>query len=434
MSDMTIERPLEDRKKKTMQYRVLIYTVACLSYFFVYFHRTSSAVMVPELSSAFGILPASMGVLGSIYFYGYALAQLPAGLLADRFGARMTMTAFMLIAGVGAVLFGMAPTFQTALVGRFFVGLGVGFIYVPIMRLLADWYKRNEFATYSGILLAVGNVGALASAAPLVYMMNGMGWRKSMVLVGMISIVIAILTYLIVRNNPKEINGATMDEVENRPVVAQTGKSLSMFEGIKQVAKSYSFWAITLYLAFLYGTIMGFQGLWAGPYLTTVYGLTKTEASKILTLIPMGMIIGCPLSGYLADKLFKSKKQVVLLGGLIYLAIWIVLVMFPSGMSTPLLKGLMFAYGLFGGFFVVIYAHLKENMPANLVGTAIGLLNMIVFFFGAVFQQIMSIIVGGHTADGIIELQGFRNAFTFCLAALVVCIGIYLTQRNKEVA
>lgn len=306
MSELSMKRMLEMRQGVTMSYRRIIYVVACLSYFFVYFHRTSSAVMVPELSNTFGILPASMGVLGSIYFYGYALAQLPAGILSDRFGARRTMSVFMFMAGVGAIIFGVAPSFQTAVFGRFLVGLGVGFIYVPIMRLLADWYSKNEFATYSGILLAVGNAGSLASAAPLVLLMGNLGWRKSMMLVGGISILISILTYIVVRNNPKEIDGATIAEIENRSEIKSV-ESLTLREGIGQVIKSYSFWAITIYLAFLYGTIMGFQGLWAGPYFMTVYGMTKASASNLLTLIPIGMIIGCPLAGLLADKLFRTK-------------------------------------------------------------------------------------------------------------------------------
>lgn len=432
MSELSMKRMLEMRQGVTMSYRRIIYVVACLSYFFVYFHRTSSAVMVPELSNTFGILPASMGVLGSIYFYGYALAQLPAGILSDRFGARRTMSVFMFMAGVGAIIFGVAPSFQTAVFGRFLVGLGVGFIYVPIMRLLADWYSKNEFATYSGILLAVGNAGSLASAAPLVLLMGNLGWRKSMMLVGGISILISILTYIVVRNNPKEIDGATIAEIENRSEIKSV-ESLTLREGIGQVIKSYSFWAITIYLAFLYGTIMGFQGLWAGPYFMTVYGMTKASASNLLTLIPIGMIIGCPLAGLLADKLFRTKKSVVVLGGAVYLSIWVLLVMVPSGLSLTFLKVLMFSYGLFGGFFVVIYAHLKENIPMNLVGTSIGLLNMTVFFFGAIFQQIMSLIVDRYTVDGVIGLDGFRASFIFCLGALICCMALYLTQRNKEV-
>ncbi len=432
MSELSMKGLSDERRKKTLSYRVVIYIVACLSYFFVYFHRTSSAVMVPELSTTFGILPASMGVLGSIYFYGYALAQLPAGILSDRFGARKTMSMFMLMAGVGAIIFGLSPTFRIAVIGRFFVGLGVGFIYVPIMRLLADWYRKNEFATYSGILLAIGNAGSLASAAPLVMLMSGMGWRKAMILVGIVSVVISVVTYLVVRNNPKEINGATISEIEG-VTEAPKMEIISLGESIGQIVKSYSFWAITLYLSFLYGTIMGFQGLWAGPYFMTIYGMTKASASQLLTLIPIGMIIGCPLAGVLADKVFKTKKSVVLLGGLVYLSIWVALVAVPSGLPVGLLKIMMFAYGLFGGFFVVIYAHLKENMPMNLVGTAIGLLNMIVFFFGAIFQQVMSLIVDRYMVDGVIALAGFRAAFMFCLGALIFCITLYMTQKNKEV-
>ncbi|HOV43868.1 MAG TPA: MFS transporter, partial [Syntrophothermus lipocalidus] len=193
--------------QKTLSYRYIIYLVVALAYFFVYFHRTSAAVMAPELTKAFNIAPTALGLFGSMYFYAYALGQLPAGILADRWGARKTMALFVFIAGIGAIIFGMAGTFSTALVGRFLVGFGVGFVYVPAMRILADWFKKNEFATYSGLLLAVGNIGSLASAAPLVALMAAIGWRNSMVSVGVISMVIAILAYLFIRNKPHEVGG-----------------------------------------------------------------------------------------------------------------------------------------------------------------------------------------------------------------------------------
>ncbi len=84
------------------------------------------------------------------------------------------------------------------------------------MRFLADWFKSTEFATYSGILLAVGNIGALAAAAPLVALMSGIGWRASMTAVGVVSIAVAVLAYLVIRNKPGEVGGATPAQIEGR--------------------------------------------------------------------------------------------------------------------------------------------------------------------------------------------------------------------------
>jgi len=420
--------------QKTLSYRYIIYLVVALAYFFVYFHRTSAAVMAPELTKAFNIAPTALGLFGSMYFYAYALGQLPAGILADRWGARKTMALFVFIAGIGAIIFGMAGTFSTALVGRFLVGFGVGFVYVPAMRILADWFKKNEFATYSGLLLAVGNIGSLASAAPLVALMAAIGWRNSMVSVGVISMVIAILAYLFIRNKPHEVGGASIPEIEGTVVAGTAGPSLGIGQALAIISRNYNFWTISVLFFILYGTIMGFQGLWAGPYLMNVYGMDKAAAGKVLSLIPLGMIFGCPLSGIISDRILKSRKKVVFGGTLIYLLTWIPLIWMTSTMSPAFLKVLFFVYGFFGGFFVVMYANLKENVDLQIQGTATGYLNVFVFVGGAVFQQVMAAIIAKYptTAAQLIPATAFKSAFLFCFVALIVGLVVYATQKEKS--
>lgn len=419
--------------QKTLSYRYVIYAVVALAYFFVYFHRTSAAVMAPELTKAFDLAPTALGLFGSMYFYAYALGQLPAGILADRWGARKTMSWFVGLAGLGAILFGLAGNFNTALVGRFLVGLGVGFVYVPAMRILADWFKKDEFATYSGLLLAVGNVGSLASAAPLVALMAAIGWRNSMIAVGIISIAIAVLDYAFIRNKPHEVGGASIPEIEGAVPVGPAPRPVGIGESLGIISKKWNFWTISVLFFILYGTIMGFQGLWAGPYLMNVYGMTKAEAGKYLSMIPIGMIIGCPLSGIISDKILKSRKKVVFGGTLIYLLAWIPFIWMIDSMSSGFLTVLMFIYGFFGGFFVVMYANLKENVDLQIAGTATGFLNVFVFVGGAVFQQIMAAIISKYptTAAGVIPVAAFKSAFLFCFVALIVGLAVYATQKER---
>ncbi|NLU49742.1 MAG: MFS transporter [Syntrophomonadaceae bacterium] len=419
--------------QKTLSYRYVVYVVVALAYFFVYFHRTSTAVMAPELTKAFDLAPTALGLFGSMYFYAYALGQLPAGILADRWGARKTMSLFVAIAGLGAILFGLSSTFNLALAGRFLVGLGVGFVYVPAMRLLADWFKKDEFATYSGLLLAVGNAGSLASAAPLVALMAAIGWRNSMIAVGIISLAIAALDYLFIRNKPHEVGGASIPEIEGNVPAGPPPRPVGIGESLGIIAKTYNFWTISVLFFILYGTIMGFQGLWAGPYLMNVYGMTKAEAGKLLMMIPIGMIIGCPLSGVISDKILKSRKKVVFGGTVVYLLTWIPLIWMIDSMSVGFLTVLMFLYGFFGGFFVVMYANLKENVDLQIAGTGTGFLNVFVFVGGAVFQQVMAAMIAKYpvTAAGVIPAAAFKSAFLFCFGALIVGLAVYATQKEK---
>ena len=425
----------QDMIQKTLKYRYVIYVVVALAYFFVYFHRTSTAVMAPELVKAFGIAPTALGLFSSMYFWAYALGQLPAGILADVWGARKTMSLFVLIAGIGAIVFGMAGSFNMALVGRFLVGLGVGFVYVPAMRILADWFKKDEFATYSGILLAIGNLGSLAAAAPLVALMGAIGWRSSMSSAGVISIVVAVLAYLFIRNKPRDVGGASIEQIQGLPAAGAGGAAISTTEGLKQICSSWNFWTITIMFFVFYGTIMGFQGLWAGPYLQNVFGMDKAAAGKMLMLMPIGMIFGCPLSGIISDKILKSRKKVVVIGSIIYTLTWIPLTFMGNSISTGLFSAILFLFGFFGGFFVVLYANTKENCDTQIAGTAVGFLNVFVFVGAATFQQIMGSIIAKYPvlASGLISPAAFKSAFMFCFIAMIVAIAIYLTQKEKAV-
>ncbi len=424
-----VQKASEAAVRKTLSYRYYIYAVITAAYFIIYFHRTSTAAMAPELVAAFGITPTAVGFIGSMYFYAYALGQLPAGILADRWGARKTLSLFVMLAGLGAIFLGQANNYGTVLAARFLVGLGSGFVFVSATRILSDWFKRNEFATYCGILTAIGNIGSLASTAPMIALMAFIGWRGAMTTVGLSSLVIAILLCLIVRNKPYEIGGASIADIENIPPVDTI--PLGIGESLKILVGKYNFWTIAVMFFVLYGTIMGFQGLWGGPFLMNVYHLTNAQAGKLLTMIPIGMIGGCLMVGILADRVVKSKKKVAMVGIFGYILTWIPLVFWIDSMSLSFIRVLLLLYGIFGGTFALMSGNLQENIDLRMTGTALGVLNFCAFSGGALYQQIMAAIIArAPVGNDIIAASGFKSAFTVCLVTLVIAWIIYLTQKD----
>jgi len=174
---MTLEK---SRVKKVLSYRWAVFGILAFAYFFVYFHRVSSAVVSNDLQIIFGVsTAASIALLSSVYFYAYTIMQLPSGLLTDNWGPRKTVSFFTLVAAAGAILTGIASTFETVIAGRLLIGVGVAMVYIPTMKILAAWYRKNEFASLSGILLAVGNIGALSAAGPLALMSDAWAGSRS---------------------------------------------------------------------------------------------------------------------------------------------------------------------------------------------------------------------------------------------------------------
>lgn len=423
----------QEKVNKTLTYRFIMLALIILMYFFVYLHRTSTAVMAPELVKDFGISPVQLGLFGSFYFYFYALLTLPTGLLVDRWGARNVISCWVL-AGIGAMVFAMATTFNGALAGRALIGMGVCFIFVPATKIVATWFKTNEFGTYSGVLLAVGNIGSLAAAAPLVAVMAAIGWRNTMWAVGIASVILAVLALFLIKNKPEDIGGVSIAEIEGIAPVETAAPVIGIGTALKQIWSNVNFWYLGILMFFFYGSMMGLQGLWGGPYLQHVYGFTKAQAGNYLMLIAAGMIVGCPLAGYLSDKVFKSRKKVLLGGAIGYTLCWIPFVFMIDSMSPVFLSVMLVLYGLFAGFFVINFANSKQLFSPALAGTAVASVNMFNFIGGALIQQVMSKIISIYpkVSATVYSTDGYRMAFLFCFIAMVISVLIY--TRHKEAA
>ena len=429
-------------KRKVLSYRWLAYVILSLVYFFVYFDRLAPAIVSPELVKAFHINAASLGLLSAAYFYPYAVMQFPSGLLSDYLGPRRAVSIFILIAGIGTVLFGMAQSYNIALIGRAVMGIGVAVVYIPVMKILAVWFRKHEFATLTGTLLTVGNIGALAASAPLAMLISYAGWRESFYYLGALTVILAILTYSFVRNKPQDMGLPTIEEIDGTGVAAVKGaqeEKIPPGRALKLAVTSRNFLPLTIYAFFVYGSMMGFQGLWGVPYMMDTYGFTKLVAGNVLMMWAVGMIFGCPIAGILSDRIFHNRRNVVLLGSATYTLLWLVLVLMPGSLNATSLSILFFAMGFTGGFFVVTYAQISELLPKQVAGTAIGVYNPWFFIGGALFQQVMGIILDSYGKVGkVFPVNAYRGTFILCFVGMIIgTLGVFFskdTMAKKSLA
>jgi len=431
--------------KRVLRYRWVVFATLAIIYFFVYFHRVSPAVMAKDLMTAFGVGAASIGLLGSVYFYAYALMQIPTGIMSDRIGPRKIVTIFTVVAAIGALLTGISTSFSGVVFGRLLIGIGVAVVYIPVMKVLAEWFRKNEFATGSGILLAVGNIGALSAAGPLAFLSANFGWQTVFVGLGVFTLVLAVLCYALVRDRPQEMGLPSIGEIEATEAVASHATSVSpsttaakeprqygLGESIKMILSERSFWPLAVWFFFMYGSLMAYQGLWAGPYFRDVLGWDKVMYGGLITLIGVGMVFGCPIGGYLADKVFKSRKKVLIVGTLVYTILWAVIWATAGSPNTLLYSVVYFLFGFFGGFFVVCYAQIKTLYPLSLAGTSTATLNFFPFFGGAVLQQVTSYVIASYgTIGGAYTLAGYKAAWLLLTVGMVIgTVCLFFTKER----
>ena len=337
--------------------------------------------------------------------------QFPAGLMADSLGPRKTATVFLLMASVGSILFGVSGTLQVAFCGRVMVGFGVSMVFIPTMKVLSQWFRAKEFAHMAGILNAVGGAGVLAATWALALMAMSLGWRMSFQLIGALTLVIAALIWLIVRDRPEDKGWPTIDEIDLKGEGELPGaKEIPLWEGARRVVSEKYFWPVAAWFFFDCGIFFGFGGLWGGPFLMHVYDMTRAEAGAVLGMIAWGMILGSPLLGYVSDKILKSRKKLLVICNLVLVLEFAVLNIFPTGFSRPALYIFFFIFSMSASAIVVIgFTTTKELFPVEIAGTSVGTVNLFPFLGGAVFMPVLGLILDAYpkSSEGGYALEGY---------------------------
>jgi sugar phosphate permease len=420
-----------DGMRKTLRYRHVIFSVLGLGYIIVFFHRLCPAVLAVDMMEDLHAGGTLIGILGSAYFYPYALMQLPAGLLSDSWGARKSAAIFLSIAFIGSILLGAAPSVFWAIAGRALVGLGVSMLFVPAMKVLSEWYNAQEFAVMSGFFMAIGGVGSLASAGPLAWMSAHIGWRLSFISVGILTLGIVLLVALLVRDRPADLGWPS--PVQHDGAVPQR---IGLMEGVGKVLSDFSFWPLAAW--FFFNTVIFFAlgGLWGGPYLMQAYHVSKATAGNILSMISIGIIIGSPGLSFLSNRIFKARKPLLIMASIMLAIIAAAMALFTARVPQFVLYLLFLGIGIFsGGVVAVGFTMAKELFPVQIAGTSIGLINLFPFVGGALFQPFIGYVLEqSGRINGAFTVSGYHRAMlVFLLCNLLAFFSsLFIKETVKK--
>jgi sugar phosphate permease len=405
--------------QKVLRYRWIIFWLLSGGYILVYFHRLCPAVVAVDMMEDLKTGGTLTGLLAAAYFYPYALMQLPAGLLSDSWGPRKTITVFFLVAFGGSILLGYATSAGSALAGRSLVGVGVAMLFVPTMKILAEWFRVREFALMTGILMAIGGLGSLIAAAPLAWLSVWIGWRLSFVVVGAFTLLLAALVWVVVRDRPADFGWPSPAEH-----LQSKADPIPLLEGMRKVLGCAAFWPLAAWFFFELAVFFSFGGLWGGPYLIQIHHMSKDQAAQVLSMLAFGMIAGSPLLSYASNTIFRGRKPVLVCSSLVTALMTGILAFRTGQISPPALYVIYLGLGIFSSAIVVIgFTANKELFPVQMAGTATGLVNLFPFAGGAVFQPTLGYLLERQgRIDGSFTLAGYQHAFV----ALFVCSVIAL--------
>jgi sugar phosphate permease len=340
------------------------------------------------------------------------------GIFSDTIGPRKTIAFLTIFSAIGSFLFGVALNFNMALFARLIIGVGVSGVWIPALKLFSVWYSKREYATMVGVLLAVGNVGAISASYPLALIVSDFGWRYAFYVIGIIAVFLALISWIFIRDSPAHYLNKNKEKSAVNKVSARQHLSKDV---IKLIFKNKDVWILSIWLFVVYGALLSYQGLWAYPYFRDVFNLSKAASGFILMFVSIGMLIGSPFVGYFSDKIMKSRKKVIIIWLSSFLLPWILISFFTARVNVSLLYLLSFWMGFFGCGNVVVFAIIKEQFPLEITGTVQSIVNVFPFVGAAFFQTFLGYIldrVGGF--DGVYPVEAYSLAFKFVFAFVII--------------
>lgn len=403
-------------RASTTAYR--IYAAIAVAYIASMFFRQANAVIAPELMHELSLSPEIMGTMTGVFFLAFAVAQLPTGVLLDRFGARATMSMTLTLAVAGAVLFALAHTAGELLVARFLIGAGGASGLVGGMVVIGRWFPPRRFAGMSAWLFAIGGIGNLLATTPLALAVAEIGWRGSFVAMAGFTALCAVVLFAVVRDAPPG------DDYHSR--APETPREI--LRGLRDVLTYRSLWYICAIQFVSYAVLMAVIGLWGGPYLADVHGLNGVDRGNVLLAMTLSMLIGVIALGSV-EKILRSRRRAIIAAGSASAAILLVLALAPD-LALWQATALLMALSLAGSYVMLLHAHARAILPDRVLGRGLTLQNMALMVGVFAIQASSGFIVGAfETEAGAAPETAYRAVFGFLAAITVAALAVY---RNIE--
>ncbi|ABR49803.1 major facilitator superfamily MFS_1 [Alkaliphilus metalliredigens QYMF] len=410
----------------TLQRRWRIWLVLVLAFVTVFFHRLAMGAVADNLAVDLQMSATALGNLTAMNYYAYAAMQIPVGIMVDTIGVRKISTLGMLLTGLGSILLGLATTLTTAYIARFLVGIGTSVIIVSIMKVQVQWFEPKSFSTLSGMTTFVGNIGALLATFPLTYLVIRVGWRVSFHLMGLISIVLAGMIWMIVRD---KVN-------EEDPLGKESQSYRDAFGGVKKVITNPYTWPPFMIMFNLVGSITAITGLWGIPYMMHVYRLEKESGAWYIAFISLGVIMGAPLIGRLSDRLGGKVKPILLIATSLYTMLWVYMALSGGAPSLAVIPIIFLGIGVTMICHILAFTNVKEVNDIRYCGSATAFINVGEFIGGS----FLSLAIGfwldrgwlGRMVNGVKVYEAEQYQTVFWMIAFAGMISIISTLLMKD--
>ena len=397
----------------------IVWSIGLLAYIVAVLDRTTLGVSGLDAAERFNASPGVLSTFVVLQVIVYAGAQIPAGLLLDRFGSRALIVAGGLLMAAGQLILAFSESLPAAIAARAVLGLGDAFTFISVLRLVPHWFNERQIPLVSQLTGICGQFGQVLSAIPFVALLGGAGWSTAYLSSAALGVLAVALVLALIRDTPhgRAVPRHSIAMRETWPhlkaVWLRPGTRLGFF-----THRGTQF------------SVTTFALMWGVPYLTEAQGLSHSVAGALLTVSVAAAISSGILIGIFTGRHPHRRTHVVLWIIVSNALIWTVVLALPSPAPLWLLVVLIVVISVGGPGSMVGFDFARTFNPRRTLGTATGIVNMGGFIASLLVMQAMGMIIG---AAGGYSFSSFRLAWSVQYVVwIVAAVAILITRRKAR--
>jgi len=306
--------------------------------------------------------------------------------------------------------------------------LGAAFAVLGAFKLATTWFSADRFAFITGLTVAIGTLGAVTAGAPLAFLVQYVGWRHTMLILGLIGLFIALLMGFIIRDYPPTNEDRHKPEKKTQAAPKNKLSRAAILPSLRYIFSRKQNWLAACYGGLMFAPTSAFAGLWGVPFLMAKYSLSRPVAALAISMIFMGWVVGSPLFGWLSDSI-KRRKPSLYFGsiGALITALIMIYVTIPLAM----LYVVLFLFGFCSAGFLPAFSLIRESNPPHINATVLSFMNMLNMIGGALLQPLIGWILDRNWTGQIIDhtrTYGFHAYYhaLFIIPLILLCSLIIL--------
>ena len=400
--------------------RNLMWFCAACFYGFQFILRVSPSVIANDLMDSLKVDACALGIMIAWYYTGYALMQIPTGLILDRYGVRWPLSLACILCSVGALMFTYGEGLTALSIGRGCMGVGSAFGFLSCVKVSSQNFTPQKMALFVSLTMVVGTLGGTSGGAPFGKLVSVIGWREAYQMTAFTGIALSLII-LIAFHNVRIIS---------HKEAASMARSENVLGAVIDILKNPQTWIYGLYGFMMYVPLSGFADLWATPFVEKTFQVDRTAAGGIVSMFYIGLALGATLWSAFVSKVESYKRAMfwsaILTGLFVCGVIYLPSLIADKTIAMQVTYFMMaFAGAASAGQFIA-FASITALNPSHRTATASGVHNMLCMFSGVVMLPLIGAVldmVSPNLASDVAERyssQDFQIALSLIPLSVVI--------------